>query len=68
MKIMPGPERDGTSLKGCAVLAIVKIKWAYVTVDFDELGPVKPMLALFDILTIADIYSASVADAYPQIR
>lgn len=51
MKIMPGPERDGTLLKCCAVLAIAKRKWAYVTVDFDKLGPVKPMLALFDILT-----------------
>ena len=45
MKIMPGPERDGMLLKGCAVLAIARRKWAYVTIDFDELGPVKPMLA-----------------------
>ena len=52
MKIMPGPERDGMLLKGCAVLAIARRKWAYVTIDFDELGPVKPMLALFDILIL----------------
>ena len=45
VKIMPGPERDGMLLKGCAVLAIARRKWAYVTIDFDELGPVKPMLA-----------------------
>ena len=52
VKIMPGPERDGMLSKGCAALAIARRKWAYVTIDFDELGPVKPMLALFDILIL----------------
>ena len=42
MKIMPGPERDGMLLKGCAAPAIARRKWVYVTIDFDKLGPVKP--------------------------
>ena len=67
MKIMPGPERDGT-LKGCAVLAIPKRKWAYVKVDFGELGPVKPMLALFDILLLTStphLYSGQCSRCLP---
>ena len=59
MKIMPGPERDGTLLEGCAVLAIAKRKWAYgqlISINWVQ-------CSLFDICT-----RGSVADAYPQIR